>query len=91
YLPADPHLFVQSSLLQWIIDLNCRPLDENTNELIDKKTNVESLPDFGAKKRRAQSDHIAKIALPNLVKSFKKSEYWAYNSQEKVQMVKMAW
>ncbi|XLU60686.1 hypothetical protein S245_019895, partial [Arachis hypogaea] len=67
YLPADPHLFVQSSLLQWIIDLNCRPLDENTNELIDKKTNVESLPDFGAKKRRAQSDHIAKIALPNLV------------------------
>ncbi|MED6133781.1 hypothetical protein PIB30_031444 [Stylosanthes scabra] len=51
-------------------DLNCLPFDEGTTELIDDKTNVESLPGFAAKKRRAQSDHIAKLALPDLVKYF---------------------
>ncbi|XP_020972690.1 protein RKD5-like [Arachis ipaensis] len=67
---SDGHQSSQEVLPVFNQDLNCRPLDENTTELIDNKTNVESLPGFGAKKRRAQSDHIAKIALPDLVEYF---------------------
>ncbi|OIV93669.1 hypothetical protein TanjilG_16520 [Lupinus angustifolius] len=51
-------------------DLNCLPIDDDMSESLDNKLDVETLPGIMEKKRRAHSDHIAKIALPDLVKYF---------------------
>ncbi|XLQ99930.1 hypothetical protein HN51_054654 [Arachis hypogaea] len=41
---SNGHQSSQEVLPVFNQDLNYRPLDENTTELIDKKTNIESLP-----------------------------------------------
>ncbi|KAE9597914.1 hypothetical protein Lal_00029578 [Lupinus albus] len=51
-------------------DLNCLPSDDGMSGTLDNKLDVETLPGIIEKKRRAPSDHIAKIALPDLVKYF---------------------
>ncbi|XP_061346026.1 protein RKD5-like [Gastrolobium bilobum] len=51
-------------------DLNCLPYEEDESELPDNETDVESLPDLVEKKKRAPSNHVAKISLSDLVKYF---------------------
>ncbi|KAK7253022.1 hypothetical protein RIF29_37402 [Crotalaria pallida] len=55
-------------------DLNCLPYeyeeDVSDFEVQDNEMNDESLPGSVEKKKRAPSDHIAKITLPDLAKYF---------------------
>ncbi|KAE9606588.1 putative transcription factor Nin-like family [Lupinus albus] len=53
-------------------DLNCLPNEEDASdsEFQDNEMNDESLPGLAEKKKRTPSDHIAKIALSDLIKYF---------------------
>ncbi|KAK7307435.1 hypothetical protein VNO77_40494 [Canavalia gladiata] len=51
-------------------DLNCLPYEEDESELPDNEIDVESSPGLIGKKKRAPSDHVAKISLSDLVKYF---------------------
>ncbi|XP_027362028.1 protein RKD5 isoform X2 [Abrus precatorius] len=51
-------------------DLNCLPYEEDESELPDNEIDVESSPGLIEKKKRAPSDHVAKISLSDLVKYF---------------------
>ncbi|KAK7309406.1 hypothetical protein RJT34_06110 [Clitoria ternatea] len=51
-------------------DLNCLPYEEDESELPDNEIDAESSPGLIGKKKRAPSDHVAKISLSDLVKYF---------------------